>query len=238
MDASFQKITDHIFRLDIPFDHLYTSVFLILSDTPIIVDSATTREDVSEYILPALERMGIDKACLLVTHRHGDHNGGSPFLLSALPHLTQHTLKDGASLGNITGILLGGHTEDSMGYYDNRSKALLCGDALQFYGVGKYGCSIVNAAMYEQTLDRLDALELSSIFPSHNFVGGGAAAIGREEVARLLSSAREKWEEIRAFVLSFPTSTDPFEITRQWKEAKPSLPPLPSITVKSIRENA
>ncbi|MBE6588790.1 MAG: MBL fold metallo-hydrolase [Ruminococcaceae bacterium] len=238
MDSVFEKATDGIYRLDIPFDHLYTSVFLITGDTPVIVDSATTREDVSLRILPALSLAGFEKGSLLVTHRHGDHNGGTPFLLSALPALSAVTLRDGETLGTVRAIRLGGHTEDSMGYFDTRTGTLLCGDALQFYGVGKYGCSIVNAAMYEETLDRIKTLAPEAILPSHDFVGGSAAAIGKNSAAALFASAREKWEEIKAFILSFPQSSAPFDVVRAWKTAHPTLPPLPSITVKSVWKNA
>lgn len=236
MPVSFTKVTDEIYRLDIPFDHLYTSVFLILGETPLLVDSATTYADVHERILPALRAMGIDCGRLLITHRHGDHNGGTAFLLPALPSLSPLHLGDGERFGDVTAIRLGGHTEDSMGYYDTRTGTLLCGDALQFYGVGKYGCSIVDAVLYEETLDRLDALGAHAILPSHNFVGGAPTAIGENEVKKLLASARKKWEEIKAFILSHPTTTDPFDVVRAWKDAHPTLPPLPSITVKSVRK--
>ena len=155
-----------------------------------------------------------------------------------MPSLSPLHLRDGERFESITAISLGGHTEDSMGYYDTRTNTLLCGDALQFYGVGKYGCSIADAALYEQTLDRLDALGAHAVIPSHDFVGGSAAAIGEEAVSRLLSSARSIWEEIKAFILSHEKRADPFDVVRAWKEAHPTLPPLPSTTVKSVWKNA
>lgn len=237
MSAAFEKVNEFLYRLDIPFDHLYTAVFLVLDEEPILIDSATTQADVRDKILPALAAMGIDGGKHLVTHRHGDHSGGTPFLLAARPLFKQITLKAGASLGNLEAIPLGGHTEDSMGYLDRRTGTLLCGDAFQFYGVGKYGCGIADAAMYESTLTRACELPICSIIPSHDFIGGGLAATGKEEVDAFLTSAREKWEEIKAFVLSFPTDDDPFSVVAAWKEQYPTLPPLPSMTVRSIRKN-
>ncbi len=235
MQASFSHVADGLFRLDIPFDHLYTSVFLLTGDEALIVDAATTREDVYERILPALKDAGVTGGTLLLTHRHGDHSGGAPFLCEALPNLKLGTLLPERSLAFLTAIPLGGHTEDSMGYFDTRTGTLLSGDGLQFYGVGKYGCSIVDAVLYEATLSRVEALKPHAILPSHDFVGGSASAVGEDAVAALLSSAKSIWEKIKAFILSHPTDSDPFEVVRAWKEAHPDLPPLPSITVKSVR---
>ena len=87
----FYKEVSDIFRLKIPFDDIYTSVFLIKSsEGPILVDCATTAEDVDEYIIPALRLMGYapsDIRCLVLTHSHSDHAGGLPRLLELTPNI-------------------------------------------------------------------------------------------------------------------------------------------------------
>jgi len=238
-DPIFEKITDGIFRLDIPFDHLFTSVFLLEAEHPFLIDAATTRADVETYILPALRKTSAPSldGKLLLTHRHGDHSGGAPFLLKELPSWHLGVLSPERSLDYVTAIPLGGHTEDSMGYFDTRTRTLMSGDGLQFFGVGKYGCSIVDAALYEKTLARVASLAPDAILSSHDFIGGSACAIGCEQVNALISSANKSWEQIKAFILSYPTDTDPFAVVRAWKETNPSLPPLPSITVKSVRSH-
>jgi hypothetical protein len=61
--SSFKKVSNYIYRLEVPFFTVYTSVFLI--DTPegyILVDCATTDEDVDGYIIPALQKQGVELA--------------------------------------------------------------------------------------------------------------------------------------------------------------------------------
>lgn len=235
MNRSFQPITEGLRRLDIPFDSLYTSVFLIEGDRPILIDSATTKDDVEEIILPALAACGVTaetEGYLMVTHRHGDHNGGTESLLAALPRFTLRTLAAGETLGALEAVPLGGHTLDSMGYFDTRTRTLLTGDGLQFYGVGKYGCSIVDAAVYEKTLARVRALAPDSLLPSHDFVGGTAQAIGTEEAARVTDAAFAVWEEIKRFVKA--GNGDVEEMAQAFRAQNPTLPPLPRITIKAI----
>ena len=52
----FEQETDNIYRLKVPFDQIYTSVFLLrLEGTTVLVDCATTPSDVTDVILPALD---------------------------------------------------------------------------------------------------------------------------------------------------------------------------------------
>ncbi len=56
----FIKEINKIYRLKVPFEDLYTSVFLIKTETSnLLVDCATTKLDVEEYIIPALYNAGL-----------------------------------------------------------------------------------------------------------------------------------------------------------------------------------
>lgn len=77
----FYKDIGEIYRLRVPFDNEeYTSVFLIKkAEGNVLIDCATTAEDVDGYILPALEKAGIaltEIRYLVLTHQHSDHAGG------------------------------------------------------------------------------------------------------------------------------------------------------------------
>ena len=82
---AFERETDRIYRLKVPFEELYTSVFLIESERgAILMDCATTAEDVDSCILPALKQMGYapsDIWAIVLSHRHSDHAGGLARLL-------------------------------------------------------------------------------------------------------------------------------------------------------------
>lgn len=59
MKNSFLQEQKGIYRLKVPFDDLYTSVFLVVTPQRLIlVDCATTADDVELCIIPALEQMG------------------------------------------------------------------------------------------------------------------------------------------------------------------------------------
>ena len=59
--SEFIEVTSEIFRLRVPFEAIYTSVFLIKTPAcEILVDCATTDKDVDQCIVPALKRLGYD----------------------------------------------------------------------------------------------------------------------------------------------------------------------------------
>ena len=242
MKNSFKKENDGIFRLDVPFDDIYTSFFLIEGDTPILIDSATTRQDVEEIILPALEEKGIGldtNGYLLITHRHGDHNGGTKHLLEYLPNFKALTLSDGERIGDIVACSLSGHASFCFGYIHSPTNTLMSGDALQFYGVSHYGCSIDNVRAYENTLEKAIALNADSVLPSHDFIGGTAAAFGKKETAQVIEACKKEWEDIKSFVLTNTAhGVCAEELPKLYRDTFPSLPPLPRITIKAILAEA
>ncbi len=238
MNYIFKKESNNIYRLEIPFDDIYTSVFLLNGDEPLLIDSGTTEEDVNQILIPALSAIGFDKdtrGSLLATHHHSDHDGGAEHLLNRFPYVSKLALEDGETLGAVTAYSLFGHTSDSMGYMDTRTNALICGDALQFYGISKYGCSVADVDSYELTLNKIEHLSPTLLLTSHNYVGGSPAASGSAQIAHMLSSARNCWTEIKDFVLSASSeSSDPVEIALAYAKKFDRLPPLPKTTVRAI----
>ena len=242
MEHYFQRVNERVLRLDVPFEDLFTSVFFIEGETPIIIDAATTRADAENIVIPALEAIGFtrDRAgYMLVTHRHGDHSGGVKWLLSYFPHLQRRTLSDGEALEGVIAYAMSGHTEDSTGYYDAATKTLLTGDALQFFGVSKYGCSIVTVEGYERTLRELETRHMRYLLPSHAFAGGVSEATGDEAIGSAIRALRESWKDVKEFILEAATETrEVAEIKRRFGERFPTMPPLPRVTVEAVLRSA
>ena len=191
MRPRFEKECEGIYRLRIPFETVYTSVFLVKTDRgAFLVDAATTDADVNGIILPALDEMGYtlsDVRGLVLTHRHNDHAGGSRRLLSLRPDLEviadERTLADG-----VRTYPLPGHTEDSIGIFDGRTGTLLSGDGLQGEGVDRFRCSLKNREAYVETVKKLKSDEsVKNILFSHAYEPWyDDRAFGREEVLRRL----------------------------------------------------
>ncbi len=196
MDAVFSEVTKHVYRLKVPFDNIYTSVFLIVSENEaVLVDCATTRGDVDNHILPALAALGYrlsDIQALVLTHSHGDHAGGLKRIRELAPHIEVVTdLRE--LLRGVSTYPLAGHTVDCIGILDTRSHTLLSGDGLQGAGVDKYRCSVENPDAYLQTLERIGADErIENILFSHAYEPWNADGVfGREKVCDCVIQCKE-----------------------------------------------
>ena len=169
----FYNVTDSIYRLKVPFEAIYTSVFLIKSPSgAILVDCATTSEDVDEYIVPALVEMGYelsDIKTLVLTHNHGDHAGGLSRLLSLIPNI--EVIRDVRELfDGVCTYPMAGHTDDCIGVLDTRTNTLISGDGLQGAGVDKYRCSLQFPKAYLETIERIQSdKRVENILFSHAY---------------------------------------------------------------------
>ena len=189
--SGFYEEVEGIYRLRVPFERVYTSVFLIEAEaTRILVDCATTARDVEDIILPALAELGYtptDVDTLVLTHRHGDHAGGMETLLHHAPQLEVVTdiraLADG-----VCTYPMGGHTRDCIGVFCTRTGTLISGDGIQGAGVDKYRCYTEDPQMYPETLARIrEDTRIENILFSHAYEPWLAdRASGREQVLACL----------------------------------------------------
>ncbi len=202
-----ERITDHLYRVHIPFEELTTTVYVAAySEGAILIDSATYASDVDTYILPALNELGISHAdvkILVLTHNHGDHGGGLPRLAEVFPRAAirafeplsfpaYRPLTDGeVLLSHLQVVHLPGHTRQSVGYFDLDTKTLLSGDCLQLGGIGKYRNGIGYPAFYMDSIEKLRGMDIERIVAAHEFDPLGSLAEGREAVKRYLDTCAE-----------------------------------------------
>lgn len=186
----------NIYRLKVPFDTVYTSVFFIDSDEKkILVDCATWQSDVDEIIIPALVSLGYsltDIDTIVLTHKHGDHVGGLNRILELHPNI--NVVSDPCDLtASLFTYPLPGHTNDSIGVFDKKSGTLISGDGLQGAGVDKYRCSLENKSAYFETLHRLqDDKRFENLLFSHAYEPWNSdTAFGRSEVEKRLDECFE-----------------------------------------------
>ena len=192
----FYKEQDGIYRLRVPFGAVYTSVFLIETEEgDVLVDCATTKGDVDERIIPALERFGkqiSDINAVVITHTHSDHAGGLAHLLERAPDI--EVIRDIRSIaGGVETYSLPGHTKDLIGVFDRRSRTLISADGLQGAGVGKYRCSTQDPEAYINTLETIKRDEtVENILFSHAYEPWYRdSMLGRESVLQCLSDCYE-----------------------------------------------
>ena len=196
MTVSFCKETDGIYRLKVPFEDIYTSVFLVISENyAVLIDCATTADDVDKVIAPALEKLGYDLKklkALVLTHRHCDHAGGLTRILELYPSIEVITDAREIFEGVYT-YPLPGHTLDSVGVLDTRTGTLISGDGLQGAGVGKYRCYTQSEEAYIETLNKIENdKRIKNILFSHAYEPWNEDnIIGREKVLDCINYCRK-----------------------------------------------
>lgn len=203
----FEELKRGIYRLKIPFENIYTSVFALENNGRyIIFDSASGDDDSYNYIIPAIKEMGFYPEYLICSHTHSDHSGGINALSKSFPNASVmafsdqikpigkelYSLTDGEILLDRYKILnLKGHSDDSAGILDIEENILISADCLQLYGITKYGTGVAMPAEYMNTLDRVRALGLNGLITSHEYVPLGSLAFGNESVIKYLDTCAD-----------------------------------------------
>lgn len=196
MERKFQKEIEGIYRLKVPFEDLYTSVFLIAAkEENTLVDCGTYGSDVDEIILPALRAFGLrleDIRYLILTHSHGDHAGGLERMLERAPHLETVREICEITLDGVTMYEMKGHTRDCIGVLDMRTNTLISGDGLQGAGIGKYRCNLENKEEYLKTIEKIAQDErIKNVLFSHAYEPWHQDGVfGRKNVEKILRDCK------------------------------------------------
>ena len=86
----FVQLRPNIYRLAVPFGNSWTGVTLVRGEKNVLIDSAAKAKDADEWIVPALQQMGLslkDIDILTCTHCHGDHVGGHARIRELCPEI-------------------------------------------------------------------------------------------------------------------------------------------------------
>lgn len=191
-NARFCEEKEGIYRLKVPFDTLYTSIFLLVCDgRKILLDTASNARDVDRYLTAALDGMGLALSnvdTVVLSHGHTDHAGGLARILELAPTIA--VVRDVCRLTEqITVYPMSGHTKDSVGIFDARTGTLIAADGLQGAGIDRYRVALEDADAYRATIERVRQDEtIQEILFSHAYEPWYRDhACGRDEILRCLS---------------------------------------------------
>ena len=246
------EVVQNIFRIEIPFEDIYTTVFLVRTGGGwLLFDTATFPEDMDQYVFPALEQLGAQLKYVFISHNHRDHAGGLARVIEKFPGVTVVTgcegikekfenvviAQDGAMvLDCLQAVAIPGHTPDSFGLLDTRTGTLLTGDCLQAYGIfgsGNWGANITFPAEHIAALEKIRGLNVQTIIASHDYHPCGFIARGTEEIDRYLSACSGALENIRNLAQMHPDLDD--EAIAEIYNAPKNLPTLAAKVISAVR---
>lgn len=253
--AQFESVNETIFRIQIPYKDIYTTVLLIKSDRGnILFDAAHKQLDVEDYILPALAQQGVDSIdYIFISHNHVDHSGGLPWLLARFPGCkvisrskklaekypeTEFVLPEDGDIfwEHFQVITIPGHTVDSAALLDKRTGTLITGDCLQVYGIWgsqPWGAVIRLIQPHLQAIEKLRTMDIQAIAAAHDYHPYGNYAAGKEAVNAYLDGCVDALCRIRD-ILKDNLDFEDMEVTAMCNDGKQ--PAVPAEIVGCVRK--
>ncbi len=113
----------------------------------------------------------------------GGFRFGFPWSRNPFESLYDRVIRDGQAVPNLNGWLLletPGHADDAVCLYNPDGGLLVTGDTVRNYQGGEWNEIMTDPAAYENTIARLEALDVQAIFPGH-----GPVLVGEGMMRRL-----------------------------------------------------
>ena len=221
------KVTDSIHSFPVPYKDIFVQIYIL--QTPagtVLFDTAACPEDVDQFILPALEQLGITPTHIFISHDHGDHAGGLFRVQSLFPKATvlsrSNRLRDlcpdlqcpedGEILLDVLRVVtVPGHSADSAALLDLRTGTLVTGDCLQsfgIYGSGAWYGAIRYPEAHLEAIQKLRQLPIENIATAHDYHPSGLVSFGRDQVHRRLDSCIDALRRLADAIRANPTLED------------------------------
>lgn len=217
--VEIKELNQNISYFTVPYKDIFVGVYVVQTDNGILLfDTAAMSTDVEEYIVPALESLGVRPKYIFISHNHWDHAGGLPKVKEIYPEAIVVTRdenlaqkyensiipKDGDFvLDYLQVVEIPGHTGDSAAIFDKRTNTLISGDCLQSYGIygsGEWYGAIYLPAEHLKALKKLRTMPIETIATAHDYHPVGMISCGADEVALRLDSCVDALERIRNFI--------------------------------------
>lgn len=221
------QITQHIQSFQVSYKDIFVQTYILQTqEGTVLFDAAAGAEDVDNYILPALEQLGVSPTHIFISHNHRDHSGGlaravqlfpsariiarSPAIQETYPNA--YIPEDGeVILDCLQVVTIPGHTSDSAALLDLRTNTLVTGDCLQsfgIYGSGEWYGAISMPAEHAIAIQKLRALPIDNIATGHDYHPDGLFSFGKEHVAQRLNNCIDALRRLQNTMAAHPQMND------------------------------